>query len=42
MPRYCAFLHGINLGRRRVTMDELREHFEALGLADVAKYSRAH
>lgn len=34
MRRYRAFLRGINLGRRRVAMDELREHFEALGLAD--------
>jgi uncharacterized protein (DUF1697 family) len=38
MPRYCAFLRGINLGRRRLSMDRLREHFEALGLANVATF----
>lgn len=38
MPRYVAFLRGINLGKRRVTSDELREHFAALGFTDVATF----
>ena len=33
MPRCAAFLRGINLGRRRLSNDELRAHFEALGFA---------
>lgn len=32
MSRLVAFLRGINLGDRRVTNDELRSHFENLGL----------
>lgn len=32
MSRYAAFLRGINLGNRRVTNDQLRACFEALGL----------
>lgn len=35
---HAAFLSGINLGRRRLTMDELRGHFETFGLADVATF----
>lgn len=30
MIRYVAFLRGINLGNRRLKMDALRRHFEAL------------
>ena len=32
MSVHAAFLKGINLGRRRISNDELRAHFEALGL----------
>ena len=35
MPRYAAFLRGINVGGHRLTNDELRAHFEALGLREV-------
>lgn len=35
MPRYAAFLRGMNLGCRRITNDELCTHFEALGFTDV-------
>jgi uncharacterized protein (DUF1697 family) len=38
MPRYVAFLRGINLGRRRPAMSELREHFEELGFANVSTF----
>ena len=38
MPRYVAFLRGINLGRRRPAMSELRDHFEALGFAKVGTF----
>lgn len=38
MARVVAFLRGINLGRRRVKMDELREAFEALALERVATF----
>ncbi len=39
MTRYAAFLRGINLGNRRIKMDDLRAHFEALeGLDDVATF----
>ncbi|MGW8281966.1 MAG: DUF1697 domain-containing protein [Gemmatimonadota bacterium] len=36
MPRYTAFLKGINVGGHRVKMDRLRELFEQLGLTDVS------
>lgn len=36
--RCVAFLRGINLGKRRVKMDRLRELFEGLGFASVATY----
>ena len=36
--RLVAFLRGINLGGRRVTNDELRTHFEALGLTGAAPF----
>lgn len=35
MDRYAAFLRGINLGRRRVKMADLRRHLEALGVENV-------
>jgi uncharacterized protein (DUF1697 family) len=39
MPRYVAFLRGINLGNRRIKMDALRGHFEALPeLSSVATF----
>lgn len=38
MPRLVAFLRGINLGKRRVKGDRLREVFEGLGLEGVATY----
>ena len=38
MQRYVAFLRGMNLGNRRITNEELRGHFEAMGLAAVAAF----
>jgi uncharacterized protein (DUF1697 family) len=38
MPRYVAFLRGINLPGRKVTGDQLRVAFEELGCADVATF----
>jgi uncharacterized protein (DUF1697 family) len=38
MDRFVAFLRGMNLGRRRITNDELRSHFEALGCDGVATF----
>jgi uncharacterized protein (DUF1697 family) len=38
MERYAAFLRGMNLGKRRITNDELRAEFEALGFTDVATF----
>ena len=35
MPRYAAFLRGINVGGHRVKNTELRALFEAMGFADV-------
>ena len=36
MPRYAAFLRGVNLGRnRRVGSAELRSRFEEMGFSDV-------
>jgi uncharacterized protein (DUF1697 family) len=35
MERYVAFLRGMNLGGRRIKNEQLREEFEALGLAEV-------
>jgi len=32
IPRYVAFLRGINLGKRRVKMHTLRKCFQDLGL----------
>ncbi len=33
--RFAAFLRAINVGKRRVKMDALRAHFEALGFDEV-------
>jgi uncharacterized protein (DUF1697 family) len=38
MPRYAAFLRGMNVGGHRLTNDELRAHFQALGFAEVATF----
>lgn len=35
MKRYAAFLRGINLGRRRVKMADLRRHIEVLDVENV-------
>lgn len=38
MKRYFAFLRGMNLGRRRVTNDELCHCFSQLGLSQVSAF----
>ena len=38
MPRYAAFLRGMNLGNRRIANADLRTHVEALGFEDVATF----
>lgn len=38
MHHYVAFLRGINLGKRRIKMDDLRRLFEALGFSDVSTF----
>ena len=38
MPDHAAFLRGMNLGGRRITNDDLRVHFEAIGLAEVGLF----
>jgi len=38
MPRYIAFLRAINVGGHTVKMDVLRQHFEALGFANVETF----
>lgn len=39
MPRYAAFLRGMNLGRhRRISNDALREAFARIGLQEVATF----
>ncbi len=38
MPLQVAFLRAINVGNRRVSMDRLREPFEALGHDDVSTF----
>ncbi len=35
MPTYSAFLRGVNISGRVVKMDQLRVHFEKLGMSDV-------
>ncbi len=38
MSRYVAFLRGMNVGGHRLTNDELRAHFEAIGFTQVATF----
>jgi uncharacterized protein (DUF1697 family) len=38
MPRYAAFLRGMNLGGRRIVNDDLRAHVAAIGFEDVATF----
>ena len=38
MPRCVAFLRSINVGSRRLAMTELKQYFEALGLANVVTF----
>ncbi len=38
MPQYVAFLRGINLGNRRIKMDDLKALFEELPFTEVATY----
>ena len=38
MTQYVAFLRGINLGKRRPPMSQLKALFEALGYRDVATF----
>ena len=41
MPRYAAFLRGINVGGTRITNEKLRGPFEALGLENVQTFRAA-
>jgi uncharacterized protein (DUF1697 family) len=36
VSRYAAFLRGMNVGGHRLTNEELRAHFKALGFVEVA------
>jgi len=38
MPRFAAFLRGMNLGNRRITNDALRGHVAQLGFGGVAVF----
>ena len=38
MPTHAAFLKGMNLGNRRLTNEELRGHFESIGLGEVSTF----
>lgn len=38
MPHYVALLRGINLGKRRVKMDHLRDLFAQMGFTNVSTY----
>lgn len=38
MPTHVVLLRGVNLGKRRVSMPELRRLVEGLGYADVSTY----
>jgi uncharacterized protein (DUF1697 family) len=38
MPRFVAFLRGMNLGGRRISNDDLRAAFEGLELTEVATF----
>ena len=35
MQRYIAFLRGVNLGKRRLPITQLRDSFEEVGFDDV-------
>jgi uncharacterized protein (DUF1697 family) len=41
MADHAAFLKGINLGRRRITNEELARNFTAIGLLEVATFRAA-
>ena len=38
MPRYIAFLRGMNLGKRRLPMSRLKELFEEIGFREVTTF----
>ena len=38
MDLYVAFLRGMNLGNRRIRNEDLRGHFERMGMAEVATF----
>ncbi|HEU5104506.1 MAG TPA: DUF1697 domain-containing protein [Solirubrobacterales bacterium] len=38
MQRYVAFLRGMNLGGRRIKNENLRRHFEEIGLEEVGTF----
>ena len=38
MPRYAAFLRGINVSGRKATSEQLRACFESIGCEDVATF----
>jgi uncharacterized protein (DUF1697 family) len=38
MSRFAAFLRGMNVGGHRLSNEELRAHFTAMGFADVATF----
>ena len=38
MPRYVAFLRGINVGKRRLPMGQLKSAFQAMGFAEVSTF----
>jgi uncharacterized protein (DUF1697 family) len=38
MADHAAFLRAMNVGGRRITNADLREHFEAMGLADIGLF----
>jgi len=38
MQRYVAFLRGMNLGGRRIKNEDLRRHFEEMGLEEVVTF----
>lgn len=38
MPKYIAFLRGLNVGGHRVKMTDLCAHFESLGLANAESF----
>jgi len=38
VPRYVAFLRGINVGKRRLPMSQLKSAFQAMGFAEVSTF----